>query len=56
MMNIGLVTVFVVFIVGYCFTRYIMSQLGGMTGDTYGFINEVSEITSLITIAIYHNL
>lgn len=56
MMNIGLITVFVVFIVGYCFTRYIMSQLGGMTGDTYGFINEVSEITSLITIAIYHNL
>ncbi|KKL27223.1 hypothetical protein LCGC14_2387310, partial [marine sediment metagenome] len=39
---------FIAFIVSILFTSYVKRKIGGMTGDTLGAVNEVSEITVLL--------
>ncbi|MGI5860130.1 MAG: adenosylcobinamide-GDP ribazoletransferase [Tepidanaerobacteraceae bacterium] len=48
----GLIVVFGVFAAGFLFIQYILRQLGGMTGDTYGAINEFCEIMALLMFSI----
>jgi len=48
----GLMVVLGVFAAGFCFTQYLFKQLGGMTGDTYGALNEFCEIMALFIFSI----
>ena len=48
----GLVILATVFIIIYGAALYFKRQLGGLTGDTYGAINEIALITVLLTINI----
>lgn len=48
----GLITTVGVFIMGFLFIKYIFSQLGGMTGDTYGAINEFCEVIALMIFSV----
>jgi adenosylcobinamide-GDP ribazoletransferase len=45
----GILVFFIAFIVSILFTSYVKRKIGGMTGDTLGAVNEVSEITVLLT-------
>ncbi len=51
-----LIILLIIFITTFIFSlilsKYITSKIGGMTGDTYGFINEISEIFTLLLIYI----
>jgi len=51
----GIVVSLILFGAGYIFIRYIMGQLGGHTGDTYGALNEVCEVIVLLFFAILSN-
>jgi adenosylcobinamide-GDP ribazoletransferase len=44
----GIFVFFIAFIVSILFTSYVKRKIGGMTGDTLGAVNEVSEITVLL--------
>jgi adenosylcobinamide-GDP ribazoletransferase len=44
----GILVFFIAFIVSILFTSYVKRKIGGMTGDTLGAVNEVSEITVLL--------
>lgn len=48
----GLIVVLGVFVAGFLFIQYLLRQLGGMTGDTYGAINEFCEIMALLMFSI----
>jgi len=48
----GLIVVLVVFMAGFAFNHYLFLQLGGMTGDTYGALNEFCEIIALLMYSI----
>jgi len=48
----GLIVVLGVFIAGFLFNHYLFRQLGGMTGDTYGALNEFCEIMVLLIYSI----
>jgi len=48
----GLIVVLGVFIAGFLFNQYLLKQLGGMTGDTYGALNEFCEIMALLMFSI----
>ncbi|WP_422445231.1 adenosylcobinamide-GDP ribazoletransferase [Thermoanaerobacterium sp. DL9XJH110] len=48
----GLMAALAVFVSAFFFIVYTVRQLGGMTGDTYGAINEVSEVVALFIYAI----
>lgn len=48
----GLMVVAGVFAGGFIFIRYLLGQLGGMTGDTYGAINEFCETLALLIFCI----
>lgn len=48
----GLIVVSGVFIAGFLFIQYLSRQLGGMTGDTYGALNEFCEIMALLMFSI----
>lgn len=41
------------FITNILLNRYCTKHLGGVTGDTYGFVSECSELTMLLTSAFY---
>lgn len=43
----GLIILCGAFVVCYIFIQYLFKQLGGMTGDTYGAVNEFSEVIVL---------
>ncbi|TYP56797.1 adenosylcobinamide-GDP ribazoletransferase [Thermosediminibacter litoriperuensis] len=49
----GIKTAFLTFVSGLLFSLYIFRQLGGMTGDTYGAVNEFSEIAALYFYLIF---
>ena len=44
----GLILLFAVIAVSLALGRWISGMLGGMTGDTYGAVNEVAEVTALL--------
>jgi len=48
----GLIVVLGVFVAGFLFIQYLLRQLGGMTGDTYGALNEFCEIVALLMFSI----
>ncbi|SHM83795.1 cobalamin-5'-phosphate synthase [Caldanaerovirga acetigignens] len=43
----GIILAILSFISGLLFSVYILKKIGGMTGDTYGAVNEFSEIAAL---------
>lgn len=43
-----IVPIVVTFILAGLITRFIIKKIGGMTGDTLGFVNEISQILFLI--------
>lgn len=45
---LGAILVFGVFLVSTALTFYLKSKFAGLTGDTYGAVNEVSEVTALL--------
>lgn len=45
----GIFIFFIVLIVVILFVSYMKKKIGGMTGDTLGAVNEMSELTVLIT-------
>ncbi|MCY4528489.1 MAG: adenosylcobinamide-GDP ribazoletransferase, partial [Chloroflexi bacterium] len=50
----GLILLGAVIVVSLAMGRWISGMLGGMTGDTYGAVNEVAEVTVLIVgIAVF---
>lgn len=51
----GIVISLILFAASYIFIKYIMGQLGGHTGDTYGALNEVCEVIVLLFFAILSN-
>ncbi|HHW04089.1 MAG TPA: adenosylcobinamide-GDP ribazoletransferase [Thermoanaerobacterales bacterium] len=51
----GIVISFLLFGAGWVFIKYIMDQLGGHTGDTYGALNELCEVIVLLFFAILSN-
>ncbi len=46
----GLATIFGVWIITVVVATYLKSQLSGLTGDTYGAINEIAEVSVLIMV------
>ena len=44
----GIFILFIVFIVVVFYVSYIKKKIGGMTGDTLGALNEISELTVLL--------
>ena len=51
----GLVLLGAVVIMALAMGRWITGLLGGMTGDTYGAVNEVGEVVVLLTgIVLFH--
>ena len=49
---VGLIIIAVVFIVFNLAALYFKRQLVGLTGDTYGAINEIALVTVLLTINV----
>ncbi len=49
----GLVLAAALWLVVYCIARWFSSRLGGLTGDTYGAINEMSEVLVLIFLVVW---
>jgi len=45
----SLISVAISFIIAYLFAKTVSRNLGGITGDTLGAINEITELTVLIT-------
>lgn len=48
----GIFIFFIAFIVVTLFILYVKKKIGGMTGDTLGAANEVSEITVLLAFLV----
>jgi len=44
----GLIILFIAFIFMLLISKYISLKIGGMTGDTYGALNEITEVLVLI--------
>jgi adenosylcobinamide-GDP ribazoletransferase len=38
---------------GWCYRRLVLRKIGGMTGDTLGALNEVSEVVSLLALVFF---
>ena len=51
----GLILLITVFIFMLLVTRYISSLIGGMSGDTYGALNEVIEVLVLLIYLLFIN-
>jgi len=49
---VGLVIIFGVWIITVMMATYFKSKFSGLTGDTYGAINEIAEVSTLIIIAL----
>nr|PZN05756.1 MAG: adenosylcobinamide-GDP ribazoletransferase [Bacillota bacterium] len=52
----GIMLAILCFGLGLLFSLYIVKKIGGMTGDTYGAVNEFTEIVALYTFLILENL
>lgn len=53
---VGLAIVFLVWLVTVAWAHYLKAKLGGLTGDSYGAINEVMEVAVLILVVLFaHN-
>lgn len=48
----GIAAIFLTFLCGFAFIKYIIRQFGGMTGDTYGATNEFCETVALLIFLI----
>ncbi|MBT3879337.1 MAG: adenosylcobinamide-GDP ribazoletransferase [Candidatus Scalindua sp.] len=48
----GIFIFFIVFIIVIFFVSYIKKKIGGMTGDTLGALNELSELTVLLSFLV----
>lgn len=48
----GLIIAMIALTIGFVLIKYIISQLDGLTGDTYGAINEVCEAAVLLVFTI----
>jgi adenosylcobinamide-GDP ribazoletransferase len=48
----GLMVTLGIFVSGFLFNQYLFRQLRGMTGDTYGALNEFCEIMALLIFSI----
>jgi adenosylcobinamide-GDP ribazoletransferase len=53
---IGLAIMFVVWLVTVVMAAYFKSKFAGLTGDNYGAINEVAEVSVLIFINLLAGL
>ena len=51
----GFIIIFSVWIITTALAFYLRRKFAGLTGDTYGFINEVAEVTVLILAIIIFN-
>ena len=45
--QINIVSMIITYIINRILNHYIVKQLGGTTGDTYGFVVEVTEVLLL---------
>jgi adenosylcobinamide-GDP ribazoletransferase len=52
----GLPLMVVLWLVGYGIASYFRSRLGGLTGDNYGAINEMSEVLVLLLVVLIGRL
>ena len=50
--QINIVSMIITYIINRLLNRYIVKQLGGTTGDTYGFVVEVTEVLLLFVYII----
>jgi adenosylcobinamide-GDP ribazoletransferase len=48
----GLILMFVIWVIVVAMAAYLKSKFGGLTGDTYGAINEVAEVCFLILVCL----
>lgn len=48
----GIIVFFIALVIGILFTSYVKRKIGGMTGDTLGAINEVGELTVLLSFVV----
>jgi adenosylcobinamide-GDP ribazoletransferase len=48
----GIFVFFIAMVVSIMFTSYVKRRIGGMTGDTLGAVNEISELTVLLTFLV----
>ena len=53
---LGLVIMFLVWAITVAMSAYLKSKFSGLTGDTYGAINEVTEVSMLILVIILTRL
>ena len=53
---IGLAIMFLIWVITVAMTAYFKSKFSGLTGDTYGAINEVAEVSILIFITLLAHL
>lgn len=52
---VGLAIIFVIWVITTIMAAYFKSKFSGLTGDNYGAINEISEVSVLILIALLAN-
>jgi cobalamin synthase len=52
----GLILMAVLWLLVFGIASYFRSRLGGLTGDTYGAINEIAEVLVLILIILIWRL
>ena len=50
--QINIISMIITYIINRLLNRYIVKQLGGTTGDTYGFVVEVTEVLLLFVYII----
>ena len=51
-MEINIFSMIVSYIINRIINHYIVQQLGGTTGDTYGFVVEVTEVLLILVYII----
>ena len=52
LMEINIFSMIVSYIINRIINHYIVKQLGGTTGDTYGFVVEVTEVLLILVYII----
>ncbi len=52
---VGLAIIFVIWVITIVVAAYFKSKFSGLTGDNYGAINEISEVSVLVLIALLAN-
>ncbi|MCR4432025.1 MAG: adenosylcobinamide-GDP ribazoletransferase [Tepidanaerobacteraceae bacterium] len=51
----GIILLLILFLASFFISKYIISQIGGHTGDTYGALNEICEVIVLLFFVILSN-